>query len=362
MADNFRRTEDDTADDRWDALARYVAGESEPAERSRVEAELAANPPRAALLAELKAALPAPFTVMTTAEDVERALASVNARRDDREARVVVRPIGNAPSLLGYRGLWRAARLRAAAAVLVVAAGALLARSFGRAPESSAVVGPGAERVLRTAVGAIDSVRLPDGSRVILGPASELRIAAGFGPSARAVTLRGEGYFDVVHDAAHPLVVSTESAELRDVGTAFTVRGEGRALKVVVASGAVALQPLARTIAGVTLHAGDRGLLTEDGQLRVESGVSLPEAMAWTERRLAFRDASVPEVASELRRWYGVELRVSDTTLRGRRLTASFVNETPGQVASVVAAALGGVPRLRGDTLWIDRVAAPSTR
>jgi transmembrane sensor len=140
------------------------------------------------------------------------------------------------------------------------------------------------------------------------------------------------------------------------------VRGDGRALKVVVASGAVALQPLVRTIAGVTLHAGDRGLLTEDGQLRVESGVSVPEAMAWTERRLAFRDASVPEVASELRRWYGVELRVSDTTLRGRRLTASFVNETPGQVASVVAAALGGVPRLRGDTLWIDRVAAPSTR
>jgi ferric-dicitrate binding protein FerR (iron transport regulator) len=98
------------------------------------------------------------------------------------------------------------------------------------------------------------------------------------------------------------------------------------------------------------------------GALRIERRVETDDALAWTARRLAFRDATVADVASELRRWYGVELRVSDSTLQARRLTASFEHATRDEVGRVVAAALGGTARVRGDTLWIDRTTAPTTR
>jgi transmembrane sensor len=361
MADDDRS--DGTVTGEWESLARYAAGESDSAERARVEAELAASPPRAALLAALDAVLPPLSPSAIPADEVERALARVLARRGEaQESGPLVRPIGGAR---GYRTLWRAARLRAAAAVVLVAGGALLLRSTSRSAARSELEAGGtqAERQLRTGVGVVDSVRLPDGSRVILGPESELRIPAGFSRSARSVALRGQGYFDVVHDAAHPLEVLTPTAELRDVGTAFTVRDEADTLRVVVVSGAVALRRAGPGTASLaTLRAGERGVLPAVGALRVERDAEVNDALAWTARRLAFRDAKVAEVASELRRWYGVELRVSDPTLQARRLTASFEHATRDDVGRVVAAALGGVARVRGDTLWIDRVPAPTTR
>jgi ferric-dicitrate binding protein FerR (iron transport regulator) len=70
-------------------------------------------------------------------------------------------------------------------------------------------------------------------------------------------------------------------------------------------------------------------------------------------RQLSLRDAPVTQVAAELARWYGLSLRVTDSTLRTRRLTATFEQAPREEIARVLAAALGGTSRLVGDTLWI---------
>jgi transmembrane sensor len=75
--------------------------------------------------------------------------------------------------------------------------------------------------------------------------------------------------------------------------------------------------------------------------------------VAWIGRQIILRDAPVTQVAAELVRWYGLELRVADSTLRTRRLTATFEHAPREEIARVLAAALGGTSRLAGDTLWI---------
>src|ERR1700737_3413245 len=93
----------------WHALARYLAGESDPAERSRIERELAANRAQAALVAALDETLRAPVPAALSPAEVDRALAAVMMRRD--QGAQVIRP----------KGLWRpGAPWRAAAAILVV--------------------------------------------------------------------------------------------------------------------------------------------------------------------------------------------------------------------------------------------------
>ena len=109
-----------------------------------------------------------------------------------------------------------------------------------------------------SAVGKRDSVRLADGSRVILGPASQLVVPAAFGQRGREVELHGEAYFDVVHDTTRPFVVRAGDATIRDIGTSFAVRSDsGPRLQVVVTAGAVALR--GRTDSAAILHAGDVG-------------------------------------------------------------------------------------------------------
>jgi transmembrane sensor len=205
--------------------------------------------------------------------------------------------------------------------------------------------------VYATAVGELDSLRLPDGSRVVLAPSSRLEIGEQFGVRHRNVGLTGEALFDVQHAGSRPFTVQAGGAVIRDVGTAFIVRGDsGGVVRVVVTSGAVSLRAaIATADSGVVLREGDVGLLARDGHVAT-GRAQIEDELAWTRGRLVFRDTPLAEVGAALRRWYGIELRVDDATLANRHLTAAFEGETPAQVVDVIALTLGARVERRGDT------------
>ena len=187
-------------------------------------------------------------------------------------------------------------------------------------------------------------VRLADGTDIMLGPAS--RIAA----RGREVELQGEAFFRVVHDAARPFTVRAGNAVIRDVGTEFSVHDDGdNHVRVVVSQGAVQLSDVRSS---VLLSRGDVGVL-EDGALAAERGVATAEDLAWTTGKLVFRDAPIAEVTADLKRWYGVELRVTDSALLRRHFTGSFTTEPASRVLDVLALALGARADRRGDTVYI---------
>ena len=199
----------------WDALARYLAGESSPEEAAAMRRWLDERPERAELVAAMQRAL-APLEVGTTDADVEAALRSVHARIEEQTA--------GSPPLTVARGgspkrlprweprpipVWQRNGLRAAAAVVLLVGAGLVWRSL----ESGAGHTPAvAAQRFASAVGERDSVRLSDGSRVVLGPGSLLTVNEGFGASAREVELHGEAFFDVVHDQARPFTVHAGKA------------------------------------------------------------------------------------------------------------------------------------------------------
>ena len=340
----------------WEALARAVAGEGSPADDLRVRQTLHTDPTTAALLGALHDTLSATQIAAPTSADVERALVAVKARRDgpDRQTDVPtqVQSRGNTVLVLNaYRRRWQDARLRAAAAVLVVAGVGLLWRTMS-GPSVAATVALNGQSHFVTAVGAIDSLRLPDGSGVLLGPGSELSLANGFAAGTREVTLKGEARFDVVHDATHPFIVHTPSASFRDVGTVFSVHSDGgEGARVVVTAGAVAVESTGSR-RQVTLKAGDCAQIVAAGDVRVQRSGVTAEDIAWMSGRLVFRDASVAQVAADLRRWYGVELIV-DSAFVNKTVTVTFRRDEAKSVGSVVAALLGGRLQSMGDTLQI---------
>lgn len=346
---------ENVARDDWDALARYVAGEGTADERAAIRRTLEANPERAALLGALDEALRAAEPVAPTSTEVEAALTAVLARRDDGR-RIADTRRSPVVSLGSYRSRWLDARLRAAAAVLVVAGAGLIWRATTGREASS----PSNDTPLHfaTAVGKLDSLDLPDGTRVLLGPGSELTLAQGFGGSQRELTLHGEARFDVVHDTMRPFVVHTAAASFRDVGTVFAVHSDAAdGARIVVSSGVVAVQTQTGA-APMLLNAGDRATVAPVGTVRVERAAATHDDLAWTGGKLVFRDASVNQVTADLRRWYGVELLV-DSSLAAKTVTASFDRESITDVGRMIAAVLGGGLREEGVTLRI--VAPPPT-
>ena len=360
MSDEIRSSAESAADADWEAIARFVAGESDSAESATVSQWLATHPEDATLASIVKARADQAFMRSAVAVDTERALAAVRSRMAASSAVTgaaagaftVHRGGASTPSV----GSSAARRWRGPVFAVAAALTAMVGIAQWRGGDT------GTAQVYATTVGQRDSVRLSDGSTVVLAPGSRLTVAAGFRRGHREVTLDGAAFFEVQHDGAHPFVVHSRGAEIRDIGTAFSVNTDvnGR-VSVAVTHGIVALRDTtAGSAAPVELRAGDRGVLGA-GTLAVARGTVTEDDMSWTRGQLVYRDAPLAEVQADVRRWYGIELQVADAALAGRTLTATFRGDSAAQVVQVIALALGANVVQHGDTILLQPQGPGST-
>jgi transmembrane sensor len=133
------------------------------------------------------------------------------------------------PALIGgIGGAWRGhvvpTFIRATAALGV--AGIVGFFAFGQpAPQK--------EKTYSSSLGSRESINLTDGSQIELNTNTTVRTLIGGGK--RTVWLdKGEAYFQVKHDAAHPFVVIAGKRRITDLGTKFLVRRQDDELKVSV--------------------------------------------------------------------------------------------------------------------------------
>ena len=325
----------------WDAIARFLAGESPAAEGEAVRVWLAAHPTDRQLVERLGEAA----TIPVADVDVEAALRGVHSR-------MKTEPVASRLTIVrGNGGRWRPSFVVPS---LLAAAAAAFAVGVLRRPHADPSAVAAVAQVYTTAVGQRDSITLSDGSHVILGPDSRLTVASNYGSTTRAVELRGDGYFDVLHDAAKPFSVRVGPAMVEDIGTTFAIESDaGDTTTVAVISGRVRLRASdSSTNSGAVLAAGDRGSMSADGRVQAYPH-SVTDDAAWTSGRLVFRDASLARVAGELRRWYGVTLHISDSSLVNRHVNATFEGEPVDQVLKIIGLALGARIERQGDSATV---------
>ena len=91
----------------------------------------------------------------------------------------------------------------------------------------------------------------------------------------------------------------------------------------------------------LVLGARDLGRLDSSGVATVRRGVDVGRYLAWTRGVLSFDGTPLGEVVRTLERWYNVEIRVADSALAARRLTATFQNESIDLVLQRIALTVG---------------------
>src|SRR3979409_2240441 len=175
----------------WDRVARYLAGEAEPREAESTRRWLEADAERLAMVNALQTALVNVSREDSRKPDVESALRKVKSGFDRTKS-------GSASARVerDNQGWMFTPYLKAAAVLLVLAGGALLSRN------AIGSGGGGVARNFATTVGERRQFRLADGTGIVLGP--ESRLVVDPHSSDRSVSLEGDGYFTVVHDASNP--------------------------------------------------------------------------------------------------------------------------------------------------------------
>jgi transmembrane sensor len=168
-----------------------------------------------------------------------------------------------------------------------------------------------------TAPGQREVVTLADGSRVQLSSDSAIDIR--YGPDVRRIRLvRGEAYFDVVHNARRPFVVDAADDAVNDIGTAFSVRLDRDAVVVVVERGAVEVTGSA---APVRLQPNQR-VRYGKGRNAYAEPANIAEDLAWTSGHLVLEDRSLREVVEELNRYVSGSVLLLGGETANRRINA----------------------------------------
>ena len=314
-------------------LERYLAGEASARDAEIVRAWLAEDAAHAQLLADLR-------LIKHVANDTPP------PTNVDAAWMQVVKPLGLRRKPRVFRRLLMVALAAAAVLIAVIGGG----RVLRRAPQWKEYATAPAQRMV---------IRLQDGTQVTIAPKSRVRYTADFGRAHRDLYLDGEAYFQVAPDSQRPLRVHTPRSVTEDLGTAFVVRAyaDRGATEVIVAEGRVALWGADTTAASrpaLVLAVRDLGRVDAKGVATVRRGVDVGRYLAWTRGVLTFDGTPLGDVVLTLERWYDVEIRLADSALATRSLTATFTNEPIDLVLQRIALTLGlRVERADGSVLML---------
>lgn len=236
----------------------------------------------------------------------------------------------------GHPSWFRTARpwLGAAVAALVLAAGS--AAFFHPRPQPQprlvAKTGRPAPAVLsyETAIGAKKRITLADGSSLILNTNS--RVNVDFTHDRRDIHLvRGEAYFDVVHDRTRPFTVFADNYVVRDIGTAFDVHlSDAGLVEVRVTKGSVEVAPansgraLGAESLGV-LAAGHGMVLGEKIEaVKLVSSADTGRKLAWRQGELIYTGQPLGEVLADISRYSDIKIELADPTLANLPVGGAF--------------------------------------
>lgn len=330
---------DHLSDDDYERLARYISGEGSQVERAETERWANGDLARRAALESMQLAWRTP--IAEPAWDVDRAWSKLSSQiAADSPS---LRNSSKVTDIRTRRRWWHdSVRLmQVAAAAVIIVGGALIFPRLRTLGDSAAPVLASATE-FTTGAGERRTVELLDGSTVVLGVSSTLRMRDGYGAGAREVELTGEALFTVGHDEARPFRVHVNGTVVEDLGTEFAVRGYGDSpgIRVAVASGSVAVRRGTTADTAVVLAPSDMATVGDAGQIAVSRGVDVSRFTAFATGRLIFADAPFAEVLAELERWYGVEVGVTDKAILDRHLTSTFEGESLDEVLRVIGMTL----------------------
>ena len=165
------------------------------------------------------------------------------------------------------------------------------------------------------------TVRLADGSSVVLAPHSRLTVS---GKDGERIALSGGAYFSIRHDPGRTLSIAAGPAEISDIGTIFDVQSSGQAVRIGVAEGQVSVK-FANTSSQPSVLAQGSTLSYDGSAGRVLIRTApTSDIGGWRGGRLSYQDTALPLVAADLARYAGVHLVVPDT-LQGRRFSGTLV-------------------------------------
>lgn len=176
-------------------------------------------------------------------------------------------------------------------------------------------------------------LNLPDRSKVWINSESSLRYASDFNMEERHLYLKGEGFFDVAHQAGLPFTVSVGNINIVVKGTKFNVKSDQGEVEIALLEGKVDIfhdrtQLIASLLPNqiINIDTNDPRKFT----IRNESG---EDYGIWTQNILVIQNENLSDISRKIGKWYGVNIRLFNVDLDQKytfTIKTESLNETLG--------------------------------
>jgi transmembrane sensor len=225
----------------------------------------------------------------------------LEAGLDRAERLAALRPIGRKRRIQVIRLRYAIPYIASVASLSVIVALGIVAERYFLRP---------ADRTFSTDVGGHTLVNFADGTQMTLNTDTLLLVR--MTSDERTVWLeRGEAYFHVAHDAAHPFSVIAGNHRISDLGTEFAVRRSADGVEVALVSGRAALSNDGAQTA--TLTPGDEAVATSVSMsVTRKTPQELADELAWQRGVIVLRHTKLDDAAREFNRYNRTKLVIDD--------------------------------------------------
>jgi len=213
------------------------------------------------------------------------------------------------------------------------------------------------DRTFSTPVGGHETVKFADGTRIELDTNTVIRTH--MTTEQRMVWLeKGDAFFKVRHDAAHPFAVIVGNRRITDLGTEFLVSREHDKLKVAVVSGRVWFEESDKPAASQSalLLPGDVAVATvESTRITKNTAQALANELAWRRGLLVFDHTTLAAATAAFNRYNTAKLEIADPAVASMTIDGSFQANNSQLFARIVKRTFGLHIEIEGDRTVISR-------
>lgn len=174
---------------------------------------------------------------------------------------------------------------------------------------------------LRTAIGEKKMLLLPDSSRIWLGANAILKYPDRFTDIREVQLLSGEAFFDIAPVTKKPFIVTTDSLQVRVLGTSFHIRTYPQQLmEIAVSTGKISVSK-DNKVMGV-LTANQSLLVNRNGYTYTQQAIGPPDTEGWKQEKIVFDNMPVAAALLLLENYYPVKFHIQHPL--DKRITGSL--------------------------------------
>lgn len=195
---------------------------------------------------------------------------------------------------------------------------------------------------------------LPDGSQVVLRKGATLSYPETFSGREREVSLTGEAWFEVQHDAAHPFRIQTSRATLEVLGTSFTISTTNLQDELVVSTGKVLFSNKTAT--------GEKHIILPHQYSKLDTNgfdikpLNNPNFLSWKTGILIFDNTPIDQVATTLSNHYNLFIKPDSLLMKlpvVPTITAKFDRQSIDGVLEEIKLLVNIDHRKQNDTILL---------